>query len=191
MCTSLVSFVAYFLPATSQIPRAAVTIEPGSEPTTSMTCCYVGSDDVAQIIWYTSSIEITVATVSTIVYQYNDAAITSYSTTSLYNAETPLPSTLYGYGTNPYGVPTDIIGPYVGPYSRSTELVYGTAFTDPCGAIFQSPTPVWAYLDATIITAQPIFTNTAWRCPPPNLEGGALGDDVYISPNGKSRSLKI
>jgi hypothetical protein len=59
--------VANNFPATSVVPRAAVTIEPRSEPMTSRTCCYVSSENVAQIIWYTSIIEITVATVSTIV----------------------------------------------------------------------------------------------------------------------------
>jgi hypothetical protein len=190
-CTLSASFVTNTLLATSLVPRAAITIEPGSEPTTSMTCCYLGSENVAQIIWYTSSIEITVATVSTIVYRYNDTAVTSYSTTSLYNEETPLPSTLYGYGTNPYGVPTDIVGPFLGPYLRSTELIYGTAFTDPYGAIFPSPTPVWVYIDATIITDKPIYTNNAWECPPTNLEVEALGEHVYIAPSGESHYFLV
>lgn len=81
----------------------------------------------------------TVATVSTIVYQYNDVATTKYKTVF---ANDSLPSTKFGNWDITFsGIPTDIItgGP---PYEALTTFVDGNAFTDPYGIVHLSPTPV-------------------------------------------------
>jgi hypothetical protein len=139
--------------STTLPPVAAVTIEPGYT-TSSLDCCYIEAvgGGVDEIIWWSSSIEITVATVSTVVYQYNNTAITSYTTNSVYNASNPLPTTLDSINT--YGVPTGLISNYDDSYWPTTSLNYATAFTDPYGVVYESPTPVIGYIWATLVSPQ-------------------------------------
>ena len=137
--------------STTPPSAAAVTIEPG-DPTTSLDWCYIqaAGGGVDELIWWSSSIEITVATVSTVVYQYNNTTITSYTTNSVYRASNPLPTTLDT--TNTYGVPIGLISNYDDSYWPTTSLIYDTAFTDPYGVVYASPTPVFMHLWATAVS---------------------------------------
>jgi hypothetical protein len=126
--------------------------------TSQLPCCYIQDLGVGQVLWYTSSIEVTVATISTVVYQYNNTAITSY-TTITGNITVPLPTgTFQDFETSINGIPRDIIGANRGPFPAASTLIYGTEFTDPYGVVYTSPTRVWMYTDATYITAQPTTT---------------------------------
>lgn len=78
---------------------------------------------------------------STIVYQYNDTAITSYSTRFVNNT-LPTGDVHRGGGETLSGVPDNIIQFGIGGYDAVTRVVTGTVFTDPYGAKFTSPTPV-------------------------------------------------
>jgi hypothetical protein len=123
--------------------------------TSQLPCCYIQDLRVGQVLWYASSIEVTVATISTVVYQYNNTAITSY-TTIAGNSTASLPTgTFQDFDTSINGVPRDIIGANRGPYPAASTLIYGTEFTDPYGVVYTSPTRVWMYTDATYLTAQP------------------------------------
>lgn len=144
-----------------------------------MTCCWIGSEVLGEVIWYTSTIDVVVATVSTVVYKYNNTAITSFTTSVRDTVLDPLPTTINE--DNTLGVPSDIIGSFAGPWARVTTLIYGNAFTDPYGTVYPSPTAVWMYADATYSTAYPIFTNEAWGCPKyPEYDG----DPPRIDPIG-------
>lgn len=93
-----------------------------------------------------------VATVSTVVYKYLDGSKTSYSTILANN--TNYPSTSFGEReyTIP-GPPTDLVVGGGVPYIGSTTLIKGTAFTDPHGTVWHSPTPVLWFTYATLETA--------------------------------------
>lgn len=147
------------------------------------TCCYLDSFALSQVLWYTGSVEVTVATVSTIVYQYNNTATTSYKTITANNTQS-LPTTLFdNFGTFTLsGVPTDIIGPDLGPYEALTTLITGTEFTDPYGVVYTSPTPVWVYEDVSYYTSAPIPSGTGYACP--SVQYGGIGDGIEIYPSG-------
>ena len=87
------------------------------------------------MIWFSSSVEVTVATVSTIVYQYDNTAVTSYETTKA-NSTTTFPAgTFQNFAIS--GVLSALIGTNLG--------VYGTEWTDSYGVVYTSPTPVYDY----------------------------------------------
>jgi hypothetical protein len=102
---------------------------------------------VLKSIWYSTSLEITVATVSTIVYQYDNTAVTSYQTITP-NSTATFPTGTFensgGYYAIP-GIPTDIIKGNLGLYPAGSSLVYGTELTDPYGVVYPSPTPIWDF----------------------------------------------
>ena len=97
---------------------------------------------IHRINWFSSSVEVIVKTVSTIVYQYDNIAITSYSTILANNSQI-LPSTTFEASENYTfrGVPTTLIDA-TNSYPALTTLVTGTEFTDPYGVVYMSPTPV-------------------------------------------------
>jgi hypothetical protein len=101
---------------------------------------------VEKLIWYTGSVEVVVGTVSTIVYQYDNTAITSYKTIKA-NSTAAFPTSYWDQFSDYTisGVPTDIIGTDRGPYPARTTVMYGTEWTDPYGVVYQSPTPVWDF----------------------------------------------
>jgi len=115
-------------------------------------CCIIDAW-VGQVLWYTSSIEVTVATVSTIVQQYNNTAMTKYQTVSVNNS---LPKGYFG-GVSISGVPTDLVNKMGGvaidyENGQLTTLMDGTVFTDPYGVEYTSPTRVWAYTTGVHMT---------------------------------------
>jgi hypothetical protein len=117
-------------------------------------CCVIDAW-VSQVLWYISSIEVTVATVSTIVYQYNNTAITKYQTVPANNS---LPTGYFG-GVSISGVPTDLVqktGGVAIDYENEqlTTLMDGTVFTDPYGVEYTSPTRVWAYTTGVHMTGE-------------------------------------
>lgn len=143
-------------PATSFSSTTGQTSTYESASSTSqLPCCYIQDLGVGQVFWYTSSIEVTVATISTVVYQYNNTVITSYTTISVYSTASLPTGTFQSLDAFLNGVPKDIIGSNRGPYPAASTLIYGTEFTDPYGVVHTSPTRVWMYTDATYITAQP------------------------------------
>jgi hypothetical protein len=93
--------------------------------------------------------------VSTIVYQYNNTAITKYQTVSANNS---LP-TGYFEGVSISGVPTDLVDNAAGvaldyENGQLTTLIDGTVFTDPYGVEYTSPTRVWAYTTGIHMTGE-------------------------------------
>lgn len=180
---SHVSCARQYVPrATSSYHNSTSTSSSKAPDTTDIpTCCYLDSFNVGQLLWYTSSVEVTVATVSTIVYQYNNTAITSYSTVFSNNSFT---TGMFDRGqTTISGVPTNIIGLGVGGYEALTTIVYGTVFTDPYGVKYTSPTPVWIYDDVTYRTSMPTSTTsngvTLYGCPTYAIE---FGSGHYLTP---------
>jgi len=143
---------------TSFSAAAGQTSASGSTSASSasqLPCLYIQALGVGQVLWYASSIEVTVAAISTVVYQYNNTAITSYATIAG-NSTASLPTgTFQDFDTSINGVPRDIIGANKGPYPAASTLIYGTEFTDPYGVVYTLPTRVWMYTDATYLTAQP------------------------------------
>lgn len=109
--------------------------------------------------------EITIATISTIVYQYGDTATASYSAKS---SNWTLPSSDFSNG-EPSSIPTDVAN-RGGPHTPLTTLFSGTIFTDPYRNEFASPTPVWSWAGFYKITAT---------------------DDFASSPTGPACDLKI
>ena len=156
-------------------------------------CYRIDAWDVQQILWWSSSVEVIVATVSTIVYQYANTAVTSYS--SIY-ANNSIPAGTFG-GPGEYGkvtvagvaLPTDIIGFNAGAYDRLTTFIYGTEFTNPYGTIYTSPTAVWNYQFVTIMSATPDYILSTYQCPP--LSSASWpdvipeGDSEKVYPSGK------
>ncbi|KAG4436711.1 hypothetical protein IFR05_007825 [Cadophora sp. M221] len=130
------------------------------------TCCYLGSFNVGQILWYSSSVKVTVATVSIIVYQYDNTAVTSYKTVKA-NSSQSLPTGVFrgDESTVTSGVPTSIIGHDVGGYDRITTLTYGTEYTDPYGVVYTSPTPVWEYSGVSYFTSSATMTGSNYASP--------------------------
>jgi hypothetical protein len=139
------------------------------------TCCYLSSFQVGQVLWYSDSINITVTTVSTIVYKYDNTAITGHKTTV---------NTAALDQVSIDGLPTTIIGTDLGVYEASTILVRETAFTDPYGVVYQSPTPVWIYTDVLYATASPTATNSAQMCPNPEDIKTVSADEISPHPSG-------
>ena len=114
------------------------------------------------MIWWTGSVEVVVATLSTIIYQYSNTAVTSYRTIIVNATKYPtenIDSTVIS------GIPTDLVGNNHGGYPQLTSFVYGTQYTDSYGAIYQSPTNVWNFGDVTYYTQLPITTGAAYECP--------------------------
>jgi hypothetical protein len=131
-------------------------------------------------MWYTGSIEVTVATVSTIVYQYDNTAITSYKTIMANNS---LPTTSFDRPDSSYlGLPTTIIANGVGGYPAITSLVYGTKLTDPYGVVYTSPTPYWdmEYVTARTVTAT--LNGSTYACD--STSGVGVGLGISVEPSG-------
>lgn len=152
------------------------------------TCCYIDSFGVGLVLWYTGSVEVTVATVSTIVYQYDNTAVTSYRTIKA-NGTQSLPTGVFNnFGTDTIsGIPTDIIGTGgigLGGYEADTTLITGTEFTDPYGVVYTSPTPVWVFDEVTYFTQAPEPTGTGYACPSPSVNGD--GEELDVYPSGVS-----
>jgi hypothetical protein len=173
------------LKATSVYSNSTSTSDASSPTTDIPVCCYLDSFGVGQVLWYTGSVEVTVATVSTIVYQYNNTAITSYSTKFVNNT---LPTGLLDRA-NPSdlisGVPTTIIGGGLGGYQALTTIVTGTVFTDPYGVEYTSPTPAWVYTDVTYRTSMPTPTGGGYACPTYAIGFGSE-DVIKPYPSGKN-----
>ncbi|RDW56941.1 hypothetical protein BP5796_13008 [Coleophoma crateriformis] len=135
-------------------------------------CCWISDPFVNIQVWYNSSVDVTVSTVITQIYQYNNTRVTSYTTVSA--DDTPSATLFNGIDSNVTfsGVPTNIIVPE-DPYGEQwTSLVYGTAFTDPYGQIIPSPTAFFAWnTDAPIeygsqsATMTVSASVTGWACP--------------------------
>ncbi|KAH7336110.1 hypothetical protein BKA65DRAFT_384129, partial [Rhexocercosporidium sp. MPI-PUGE-AT-0058] len=142
-------------------------------------CCYIGSNSVTKIQWYSSSLEITVATISTIVYQYDNTAVTSYITIMADNSQS-LPTGSFNF-ESVSGLPTTILDKYMDPYLPFTTLVYGTEYTDLYGVVYTSPTPVWSYSYKLYSTFDATSTGTHYACPTPDLVPDGIMIDIYPS----------
>ncbi|PQE08849.1 hypothetical protein CJF32_00009604 [Rutstroemia sp. NJR-2017a WRK4] len=157
--------------ATSTESDGAIVTSTGENPT----CCYLSSFQVGQVLWYSKSINITITTISTIVYKYDNTAITGQKTVI---------NTAVLDQASIDGLPTTIIGTDVGVYEASTILVRERAFTDPYGVVYQSPTPVWIYTDVLYATATPTATNSAQLCPNPEDMKSVSADEISPHPSG-------
>ncbi|KAM3081121.1 hypothetical protein ACMFMG_005077 [Clarireedia jacksonii] len=157
--------------ATSTESDGAIVTSTGETPT----CCYLSSFQVGQVLWYSDSVNITVTTVSTIVYKYDNTAITGHKTWVNTAALDQISID---------GLPTTIIGTDLGVYEASTILVHETAFTDPYGVVYQSPTPVWIYTDVLYATASPTVTKSAQVCPSPDDIKSVSADEISPYPSG-------
>ncbi|KAG4026817.1 hypothetical protein MFRU_036g00500 [Monilinia fructicola] len=146
----------------------------------SLECCYLSSFEVGKVLWYSESINITVATISTIVYKYEDTIITSIQTSST-NATAPS-SPITRSSIN--GLPTTIIGGGLGVYEAETRFIHGTTFIDPYGTVYESPTPVWVYTDVIYATASPELKNSAYACPDAGDIKSSSGDEISPYPSG-------
>ncbi|ESZ97775.1 hypothetical protein SBOR_1857 [Sclerotinia borealis F-4128] len=146
----------------------------------SLECCYLSSFEVGQVLWYSEIINITVATVSTIVYQYDNTVLTSIQTLSTSSTVPSKPITRLSI----YDLPTTIIGTDLGVYEAETTFIHGTAFTDPYETVYHSPTPVWIYTDIIYATASPTIKNSAYACPSPSDIKSASGDEISPYPSG-------
>ncbi|CAD6445031.1 3d449f31-a0e1-495a-8fa3-3b93fd50db86 [Sclerotinia trifoliorum] len=146
----------------------------------SSECCYLSSFEVGQVLWYSESINIIVATVSTVVYKYDNTAITETLTISTNSTVPSRPITRSSIN----GLPTTIIGTGLGVYQAETTFIHGTAFTDPYGTVYESPTPVWIYTDVIYATALPKLTQSAYVCPNPNDVKSSSGKEISPYPSG-------
>ncbi|KAF8857297.1 hypothetical protein BDZ45DRAFT_803432 [Acephala macrosclerotiorum] len=116
----LVHRASYSLKTTARNLNATKTSD--AYPTIP-TCCYIDSFGVGLVLWYTGSVEVTVATVSTIYAIAPNRAFNDFGSDKI------------------SGVPTNIIGSGLGGYEADTTLITGTEFTDPYGVVHTSPTP--------------------------------------------------
>lgn len=107
--------------------------------------------------------EVTVATVSTILYQYDNTAVTSYRTIQA-DITGSLPTGSF-QESSISGVPTDLLPLTAGPYFGLSTLIFGTEITDPYGIVYTSPTPVWIINDVQYFTAAPTATASGYACP--------------------------
>ncbi|KAF7880044.1 uncharacterized protein EAF02_007681 [Botrytis sinoallii] len=158
-----------------QLPQRTASISYNETSTSSeaatatleanLECCYLSSFQVGQVLWYSESINITVATVSTIVYKYDDTAITSIQTIPTNFTAPSKPITRSSIN----GLPTTIIGTDLGGYGAETTFIHGTAFTDPYGTVYESPTPVW---------------HGSYACPRPRDIKSSSGDEISPYPSG-------
>ncbi|KAF7888976.1 hypothetical protein EAF00_009276 [Botryotinia globosa] len=149
-------------------------------PEASLECCYLSSFQVGQVLWHSESINITVATVSTIVYQYDDTAIMSIQTIPTNFTAPSRPITRSSIN----GLPTTIIGTDLGVYGAETTFIHGTAFTDPYGTVYESPTRVWVYTDVIYATASPTSKHGSYACPRPSDIKSSSGDEISPYPSG-------
>lgn len=113
-------------------------------------------------------------------YQYEDESITSVQTLS---TNSTAPSKLITRSSID-GLPTTIIGTGLGVYQAETTFISGTAFTDPYGIVYESPTPVWVYTDVIYVTASPTAKHSAYACPNPEDIKSSSGDEVSPYPSG-------
>ncbi|TGO84104.1 hypothetical protein BPOR_0549g00060 [Botrytis porri] len=162
---------------TSTSSEAATPIP---SPEASLECCYLSSFQVGQVLWYSKSINITVATVSTIIYKYEDTAITSIQTIPTNFTVPSKPITRSSIS----GLPTTIIGTDLGVYGAETTFIHGTAFTDPYGTVYESPTPVWIYTDVIYATASPTSKHGSYACPRPSDIKSLSSDEISPYPSG-------
>ncbi|KAL2074841.1 hypothetical protein VTL71DRAFT_8620 [Oculimacula yallundae] len=145
-------------------------------------CCAIDSRALRQVYWYEGSVEVTVATISTIVYKYDNTAVTQYRTI-VANSSQALPTGLFeGTEVSIIGVPTDYIDA-AGPYEAESTIIYGTEFTDPYGIVYTSPTRVDYYPYVVFTTFEAIYEATAsepgYKCS--SERPGDSGFDVYPS----------
>ncbi|KAI9659022.1 MAG: hypothetical protein M1821_001982 [Bathelium mastoideum] len=135
-------------------PASSSGLQNATNPATtpSPTCCAVAGDGVALNLWWTSSLEVTVATVITNYIQYNNTVLPGNMTT-IYNHNAT--SDLYGFYSiySLSGVPTtlDLGGNIYGGTSilKATELVIDSTLT------ITSPTPFMGFDYAGIWTGPP------------------------------------
>ncbi|KAJ8068205.1 hypothetical protein OCU04_003774 [Sclerotinia nivalis] len=146
----------------------------------SLECCYLSSFEVGQVLWYSESINIIVATVSTVVYKYDNTAITETLTISTNSTAPSRPITRSSMN----GLPTTIIGTGLGVYQAETTFIHGTAFTDPYGTVYESPTPIWIYTDVIYATALPKLKQSAYACPNPSDIKSSSGNEISPYPSG-------
>lgn len=162
------------------------TTSSNTSPYADATCCYLDSVGVVKLIWYSSSINVTVKTVSTTVYQYDNTAVTSLKTVLVNNT---LPTGLFQSPellSNYPEVPTSMIAGNGGGYPSQSILVIDTAYTDPYGVVYQSPTPVWIYQDVTSVSQFATPSNGVPVCPPADFEKIPDGREEKIYPSGMS-----
>lgn len=187
----IVSLWAIQVLGLKQLPKRTASISynetsTSSEPATitssvvSLECCYLSSFEVGQVLWYSKSIDIIVATVSTVVYKYDNTAITETLTIST-NSTAPIRSITR---SSINGLPTTIIGTGLGIYQAETTFIHGTAFTDPYGTVYESPTPVWVYTDVIYATALPKLKQSAYACPNPSDIKSSSGKEISPYPSG-------
>jgi hypothetical protein len=164
------------------------TTSSDSSPSSIPTCCQLDAG-VAEVLWYTSSIEITIKTVSTIVYKYNNTAITNLRTVLANNS---LPDFYFDDGYSlptEYNIPNTIIDE---GYTQLTTLITGTAFTDPYGVVYNSPTPVLVISDVDYTTYDATSSAGGYFCPDVEdtmMEEGPPEDALDVAtvyPSGKS-----
>lgn len=99
-------------------------------------------------------------------------------------ANNTLPTDLFSNTITLAGIPTDLVGE-AGAYDQMTTLNYDTAFTDPYGVVYNSPTPVWIYPAVTVATTEPNYSNGAYICPD-SVDPGLGGiEEVPLYPLGK------
>jgi hypothetical protein len=141
--------------------------------------------------WYATSIEVVVATVSTVVYQYKNTALTTYTTVQAENAYTNGQS--FYYSDSIEGLPKTFMGQgdsvYGGAILQSIVLAFGGVITDPYGTTYTSPTPVLSIAEATWVDVTPTigFDGVLETCSPPYP--GQYGDTVEPYPSGKHEAI--
>ncbi|KAF4619038.1 hypothetical protein G7Y89_g14807 [Cudoniella acicularis] len=129
-----------------------------------LTYVYNSTDYSYQSISHKWQIEcarnVTIATVSTIVYEYNHTAITSVKTVSANTTATSVVTTDSATVTN--ADPSQNKKRTYMDLTMPTSFIYGTVFTDPYGSTYESPTPIIRYegieyteIPATQISAVP------------------------------------
>lgn len=72
----------------------------------------------------------------------------------------------------------------MGVYGAETTFIHGTAFTDPYGTVYESPTPVWVYTDVIYATASPTSKHGSYACPRPSDIKSSSGDEISPYPSG-------
>lgn len=130
----------------------------------------------------------TVATVSTIVIQYDNTAVTSYKTIS---ANYTIPNGTVDVQPQYTQVPTDLIygGGIGGIYERQSSFQWGTVFTDPYGVKYTSPTQVWYYDEVAYYSTTP--STPGGSCPMENDYGLSSIAEVEVYPSGKMPSCSL
>ncbi|KAF7865928.1 hypothetical protein EAF04_006092 [Stromatinia cepivora] len=191
ICTTLFIVLLWAIQVLGLLPKRTASISYNETSTSSdraaitssavsLECCYLSSFEVGQVLWYSESINITVATISTVVYKYDNTAITRTLTISTNSTAPSRPITRSSIN----GLPTTIIGTGLGVYQAETTFIHGTAFTDPYGTVYESPTPVWIYTDVIYATALPKLKRSAYACPNPSDIKSSSGNEISPYPSG-------